>query len=307
MIRFSKLTSAAALVGLIAGCTVLDRSAIRELKPDGAPFANALYSEYVALADLEWGESDYAHGALFYDKARRAAMGERVAPEGLAGTRPPASSLADIANARSRLLETLEEGAGRSAPLAAAKAQVMFDCWLKEREQGWRSWDIARCRTGFHRAMGQAQAALARRPRVLAMSGPGSDATSRATLGYYLFFAFDSAAIDSAAARTISDAATAAKALPKPRLLVSGYADRAGPERYNHALAERRADAARQALVARGIDASTVTATWFGEARPLIETADGMPAVQNRRVEITIIPDSATLWPSQRLARLQRR
>ena len=286
-----KITTAGALLGLAAACTTVDSGTIRNMKPDGAAFTNALFGEYVALADLAWAESDHQMGALYYLKAERTAMGELVLPETLADQKMPAPSVREIAGARSRLLEMFDKGARSRAPEASARAQAMFDCWLEEQEKGWQVWDIERCHEGLRQAMGRVASALETPPTAVAMAALDFNVAPPGVHSFFVFFAFDSEAIDEAAAGTVSEAVRAMKAAAKPRVIVSGHADRSGPESYNASLARRRAAAVSHALVAGGVDASTVRATWFGEARPLIKTADGVRNEDNRRVRITVIDD----------------
>jgi OmpA-OmpF porin, OOP family len=68
--------------------------------------------------------------------------------------------------------------------------------------------------------------------------------------------------------------------------VIAGHADRSGPEAYNQALSERRAQSVAQALGQRGIPTSTMRVQGHGEADPRVRTADGVREPQNRRVEI---------------------
>ena len=69
--------------------------------------------------------------------------------------------------------------------------------------------------------------------------------------------------------------------------MIAGHADRSGPEAYNQALSERRADNVAQALGQRGIpDQQRCAVEAYGESQPRVPTADGVREPQNRRVEI---------------------
>ena len=75
------------------------------------------------------------------------------------------------------------------------------------------------------------------------------------------------------------------------------HTDAKGSDEYNEALSQRRADAARRYVISRGIAASRVTASTFGERSPIARNqyADGNDAATgrqlNRRVEL-IVRDS---------------
>ncbi len=74
-------------------------------------------------------------------------------------------------------------------------------------------------------------------------------------------------------------------------LEIQAHTDAMGPVEYNEKLAERRADAAKDYLVTRGIDADRIRTTSFGEINPIAKNeldsgADSKQGRQfNRRVE----------------------
>ena len=105
---------------------------------------------------------------------------------------------------------------------------------------------------------------------------------------FMVFFDFDNAKITPEAGRIIREAAKLFKEHKSVRLVATGHADRAGNERYNMALSERRAAAVKAALVAEGVDASLITTDAKGENVPLVSTDDGVREPQNRRAEIVI-------------------
>ena len=55
---------------------------------------------------------------------------------------------------------------------------------------------------------------------------------------------------------------------------------------------QRRADAVKAYLTARGIGGDKISTEAFGESRPRVDTADGVRELQNRRVEVTYGPGS---------------
>ena len=57
---------------------------------------------------------------------------------------------------------------------------------------------------------------------------------------------------------------------------------------YNLTLSEKRADAARTALIAAGIPADAITTAWKGEAENAVPTADGVKEQANRRDELIV-------------------
>lgn len=103
---------------------------------------------------------------------------------------------------------------------------------------------------------------------------------------YTLYFDFDKSNIRSDAAQTLSEAVTEITSRKPSMVTVSGHADKAGPDEYNDRLSERRTDAVSDALTAAGIEIKVIKEQSFGEHRPAVETPDGQPKQENRRVTI---------------------
>jgi outer membrane protein OmpA-like peptidoglycan-associated protein len=74
--------------------------------------------------------------------------------------------------------------------------------------------------------------------------------------------------------------------------MLAGHADRSGSAQYNVGLSQRRADAVRSYMTARGVPDTRISTEAFGETMPRVPTADGVRELQNRRVEITYGPGS---------------
>jgi outer membrane protein OmpA-like peptidoglycan-associated protein len=73
-----------------------------------------------------------------------------------------------------------------------------------------------------------------------------------------------------------------------PDVLVVGHTDAVGSDQYNDALATKRAQAVRSALIGRGIPAEDVVAIGRGKRELLVPTPDGFAEPRNRRVEIVV-------------------
>jgi outer membrane protein OmpA-like peptidoglycan-associated protein len=73
-----------------------------------------------------------------------------------------------------------------------------------------------------------------------------------------------------------------------PDVLVVGHTDAVGSDTFNDALARKRADTVRAALIRRGIADADVVATGRGKRELLVKTADGVAEPRNRRVEIVV-------------------
>lgn len=105
---------------------------------------------------------------------------------------------------------------------------------------------------------------------------------------YSVYFDFNSSAISSMASSTIKDAAMESEKADDIMIEVSGYADRSGADSYNDALARKRADMVRNALIAESVNGSTISITSYGENQNQVNTADGVKEDRNRRVVILL-------------------
>lgn len=73
------------------------------------------------------------------------------------------------------------------------------------------------------------------------------------------------------------------------RIAVEGHTDDVGSDVVNLRLSQRRAEAVRDFLVAKGVDPSRLEAVGFGESRPIDTNRTDSGRARNRRVEFTIL------------------
>ena len=70
---------------------------------------------------------------------------------------------------------------------------------------------------------------------------------------------------------------------------IQGHTDGEGPEVYNFLITQSRANAARDYLIAQGIEPERLVAKGYGTARPLPPGAGPGGAVQNRRIQFVAV------------------
>jgi outer membrane autotransporter protein len=119
------------------------------------------------------------------------------------------------------------------------------------------------------------------------------------TREFVVFFDWDKYDIRPDAASVIQQAAEYAKSGNAARIVVVGHTDTSGPEDYNMALSDRRAQAVSNALQSQGVAAQVIGMEWLGETQPAIDTGDGVREERNRRAYIQVDVPGMAAGPSQ--------
>lgn len=113
-----------------------------------------------------------------------------------------------------------------------------------------------------------------------------------------VYFGTDLATLDASARATL--AAHASEILSHPEwevISVEGHCDERGTDAYNLALGERRAEAVKRFLVAKGVPASRLSTASHGESRPARFGHDESAWRLNRRSELVGPDQTASYRP----------
>ena len=102
-----------------------------------------------------------------------------------------------------------------------------------------------------------------------------------------VYFAFDSSAIDAQAASVLDQQASFLASNPNAAVLVAGHTDERGSREYNHALGERRAQAVKSYLAAKGVNGARVETISYGEEQPAVQGSTEAAYAQNRRATLS--------------------
>ncbi|HEX5183838.1 MAG TPA: peptidoglycan-associated lipoprotein Pal [Allosphingosinicella sp.] len=104
-----------------------------------------------------------------------------------------------------------------------------------------------------------------------------------------VFFGTDIYALDDQGRHTLDAQAAWLAAHPSVSVTIEGHCDERGTREYNLALGDRRANAVKDYLQARGIPAARMTTISYGKERPVALGSNEEAWAQNRRA-VTVVP-----------------
>jgi peptidoglycan-associated lipoprotein len=102
-------------------------------------------------------------------------------------------------------------------------------------------------------------------------------------VGDRVFFETDSTELTAEGRSTLDKQSQWLRQYASYRITIEGHADERGTREYNIALGARRAQAVRDYLAARGVDASRLLTVSYGKERPVAVCNDISCWSQNRR------------------------
>jgi outer membrane protein OmpA-like peptidoglycan-associated protein len=108
------------------------------------------------------------------------------------------------------------------------------------------------------------------------------------TMGDVLF-AFGQSTLLSGGIRNVEKVADFLQKNPTRNILVEGYTDSVGSDDFNLALSEKRADAVKKQLVAKGVSQDRITTKGYGKQFPVASNDSAGGRQLNRRVEVLIL------------------
>jgi peptidoglycan-associated lipoprotein len=102
------------------------------------------------------------------------------------------------------------------------------------------------------------------------------------------FFDYDQYTIRDDAKAALTADARALNQRPSIRVTIQGHCDERGSEKYNLALGDRRANAAKEFLVSQGVSGSRIETISYGEEQPFCEDHSEECWQNNRRAHIVM-------------------
>jgi peptidoglycan-associated lipoprotein len=117
---------------------------------------------------------------------------------------------------------------------------------------------------------------------------PGSQEDLVANIGDRVFFETDSSTIRGDQRPVLERQARWMNQHQQVQVMLEGHADERGTREYNLALGQRRANAARDVLVANGVSGARVSTISYGKDRPTALGSSEEAWAQNRRA-VTVV------------------
>jgi len=138
-----------------------------------------------------------------------------------------------------------------------------------------------------------AMAACAQTPAPVAGNAPipGSVQDFNVNVGDRVFFDTDSTELSPTSQATLDKQAAWLQQYTQYNFTIEGHADERGTREYNFALGARRAETAKDYLIARGINAARIHTISYGKERPVATCNDISCWSQNRRA-VTVLGGS---------------
>ena len=112
---------------------------------------------------------------------------------------------------------------------------------------------------------------------------PISAEDALAAIGNTVYFGYDSSTLTDEAQATLMRQAGFLKGNPSMTVTIEGHCDERGTREYNLALGERRATAARDYLLAQGVNAARIRVISYGKERPVAAGSTESSWSKNRR------------------------
>lgn len=267
------------LISLIAlsGCANLH--ALREQKLEGSDYHQRLAVEYLALAERNNQEWDWADANYFAGKGLKAAQGQMVGPDAVDSRLLDATILPELKTAHDDLVALQTDANRAKKPADLAKLQVMYDCWLEEQSDAGAVTVDSPCRVAFHQSI----AAFNEKPKAHAATGQNR---------FSVFFDFSFTTIREDGRALIANLSDRLKSVQHYLVRLTGYTDSKGNDMLNEELSRVRAQAVQVEFMKHGVDKNAIEVYGAGE-----RFNEGVPETYQRRVDIEIY-ENATPAPA---------
>jgi len=228
---------------------------------------------------------NYDASTIFGEKALALGNNEMVYPINPSEWRNvPLEDITELKRARSVLMALFSNPywTYEKNPKISAAAQLYYDCWVEQKSN--KYWvNRSPCRSSFYQTIQILMQSIASKENFLSYAGSINS----------IYFEFDSDEIEEASIPKINMLIRQLRKVRDVELVIYGYTDRVGKNKYNRNLAEERikavVDVINNSGVLLGGSNITIKAKAFGENDPLISPQTVINNPHSRRVDIFIV------------------
>ena len=263
-----RLAAVVGLAAVLGACHGTELAGVKNLEPQGSEFNQQLFAGYVELSAKELAENDYRDSDRFAMRAAAAARGDDVRPTDvdqrlIAATTWRSSRRREAGSWRCCL------GAPRARrPPSPPVPRSVTNAGCRSRRKGTSRTTISACRNAFYGQLIAAEVAIRPAPPPPPEPAPAAEPEPEPVYAtyYVVFFDFDSSELSNAAKQTLDEATEAALAMRPYKIIIRGHTDRAGPDKYNLGLSERRALSVAGYMIDQGAGRFVIDAEGLGES-----------------------------------------
>jgi len=295
-------------MGVSVSACMSDVKEVRELKPQSGSFNAELMTGYRELAIFEADEMyDWPDAKIFAKKALLTKNGQVPMPENPLNWRLKKVYLAEVEDAYQILNHALSDNFSDYAPLSAARAQIGFDCWVEQLEEGWQLDHIAACREKFDDAIQNIKSPVAEHEADSIIKvetqtqveefNKENDKLEKChslannevrLLSNKVHFLHNESKLGKNDLLILQKIAHKVKYANVTKVLINGHTDTSGDKKYNLRLSLERAIEVWGALVENGVSPKIILISAHGELSPKVNLDDGAREPRDRRAEINI-------------------
>ncbi|MEK9682947.1 MAG: OmpA family protein [Rhodospirillaceae bacterium] len=300
---WKKITVVAIAGLLVSACANV--GGLSDIKPKGKAFEKALFKEYSKMAAYEAAQDSFDDNVTFFvQRAERAATGKAPSPQMISDRKIKGKYAKELGPAYARLWAALDAKAAKLDGKNAAKAQVSFECWLRQAEKNEKkNKKLDACISDFYGAMAMVEGALynaqekKKKKKAASKKKPSKAKVKKAkkapgpirTKYFIAFFDFGSSKLSKKAQIAVESAVGFALSKKSGSIAITGHTDTYGSQKSNKALAKKRVASVLAMFKDAGFNLKKdILDVALGEADPAVASGDGRKEARNRRVVIAV-------------------
>jgi len=289
----------------VNGCAYHKIEKLKEMPDNNNSFSEALSNAYLEFALSEMNDMhDEIDAAYFADKGIKAKTGLKVYPEEVHYWDIDNKFKKEAFQKRKEIITLHKSKIIEKNPNILAQAQLGFDCWLEQLEEGWQTKDIDLCYNMMNSNIQTAinlfkdEKQVTKSPKTVISPTEMTQIKDVKEIKniedketkkkFEIYFEHDVFKLNIKHQNILNNIINKYTNKGVTIFEIIGHTDRSGTKEYNLILSKLRANAVRQFLLKKGLSDFNISTFYYGETKPKIDTKDGVKEKRNRRVEIFV-------------------